>query len=258
MADGEEIIRDSLLAPIAIMAANGVPIKTLVDVGSADGTFGLTLLDSFGPGLSLLNIDAQETYRPSLQRISALLGEPFRITALSDHEGVVKVRKPQHEYWLSTAFGGDEEIPCTTLDTVWRDEKLTSPCFIKIDVEGGEMSVLKGATETLKDCCGLLIESPIRDSNGPQFLDIYSFLAERGFVLFDMVRRSYRGTDSTLYQFYSVFIAQKYDFRAGKALRSSEQQAEILDSVNERRKALLGENVQLISSIKLKRAGLTP
>lgn len=238
------------------MADNGVPIKTIVDVGSADGTFGLTVLDTLGPGLHLLNIDAQDTYEPSLKRIHALLGEPYKITALSDHEGTVKVGKPQHEYWLSTAFGGTHEIPCTTLDKVWREANLPAPCFIKIDVEGGELAVLKGANETLKNCAGLLIESPVRDAKGPQFFDIYNFLAARDFLLFDMVRQSHRGSDATLYQFYAVFIAKRFDFRGAKPLRSGAQQAEVLESVTQRRQALMAENTQLISSIKIKRAGL--
>jgi len=251
-----EFSRDTLLAPISILAHNGVPMRTFVDVGAADGSFGLTVLDSVAPGLHLLNIDAQETYSPSLKRISALLGEPYRITALSDHEGDVKVGRPQHEYWLSTAYGGDHTLACTTLDRVWTEAKLPGPCFIKIDVEGGELSVLKGADATLKDCCGLLIESPVRDVNGPQFLDIYTFLADRGFLLFDLVRMSHRGSDATLYQFYSVFIAKRFDFRAQKPLRSASQQAEVLTAVKERRQTLMAENVQLISSIKIKRAAL--
>lgn len=257
MSDTGAVGRDTLLAPIAIMAAHGVPIKTIVDVGSADGTFGLTVLDTLGPGLNLLNIDAQDTYEPSLKRIHALLGEPYRITALSDHVGTVSVGKPQHEYWLSTAYGGAHTLPCTTLDAVWREAHLPGPCFIKLDVEGGELSVLKGADAALKDCSGLLIESPVRDAGGPQFLDIYNYLAARDFLLFDMVRQSHRGSDATLYQFYSVFIANRFDFRGGKPLRSTAQQAEVLEGVAARRTALLAENTQLISSIKLKRAALS-
>lgn len=252
----QPLARDTLLAPIAIMANNSVPMKTFIDVGAADGTFGLTVLDGIAPGLHLLNIDAQETYAPSLQKIYALLGEPYRITALSDHVGMVNVGNPQHEYWLSTAFGGDRQIPCTTLDQVWRETHLPGPCFIKIDVEGGELAVLKGADETLKDCCGLLIESPVRDANGPQFRDLYNFLSARDFLLFDIVRLSHRGSDATLYQFYSVFIAKRFDFRAAKPLRSSAQQAEVLTAVTERRQALLAENTALIAGLKLKRAGL--
>lgn len=253
----ETIPRDTLLAPIAIMLNNGVPVQTFIDVGSADGTFGLTVLDALNPALHLLNIDAQETYTSSLLRIQAMLGEPFVITALSAHNGRVKVSRPQHEYWMTTAFGGEDDVACRTLDSVWAEAKLPGPCFIKIDVEGGELSVLNGAAATLQDCCGLLIESPARDASGPQFLDIYKLLADRDFLLFDLVRMSHRGSDATLYQFYSVFIAKRFDFRAGKPLRSSVQQDEVLRSVIERRESLKAENAAIISSIKLKRAGVS-
>jgi hypothetical protein len=53
-----------------------------------------------------------------------------------------------------------------------------------------------------------------------------------------------------------VFIAQRFDFRAKKDLRSATQQAEVLAAVTDHRKALLAENVQMISSIKMKRAVL--
>ena len=92
-----EVSRDTLLAPLIIMANNGVPLRTFVDIGSADGTFGLTVLDAVGLGLNLLIIDAQETYEPSLKKIHALLGEPYYITALAGHEGMINVGQPQHE-----------------------------------------------------------------------------------------------------------------------------------------------------------------
>jgi FkbM family methyltransferase len=42
------------------------------------------------------------------------------------------------------------EIPAITLDTFVKERPIDQISFIKIDVEGGEMSVLKGATDTLK------------------------------------------------------------------------------------------------------------
>jgi hypothetical protein len=114
--------------------------------------------------------------------------------------------------------------------------------------------VLKGADETLKECCGLLIESPVRSRKGPQFLEIYNFLAARDFCLFDILRLSHRGPDATLYQFYSVFIANRFDFRDRNPLRSSAQQAEVVEAVTERRTALLARNTEMIASIKLRRA----
>jgi len=254
--------RDTLITPMIIMVQNGVPITTMVDVGAADGTFGLTVLDAIHPGIHLVNLDAQDVYEPSLRRIAGVLGGNFAITAVGDHDGAISVRKPAHEYWLSTAthMGAGGSGPgmitllCRRLDSILGDFGVKGPIFIKLDVEGAEMDVLRGAEETLKDTCGLLIESPVRSTDGPQFIDIYSYLAARGFSLFDIVRLSHRGSDATLYQFYSVFIADRFDFRGRNPLRSATQQAEVTQAVTERRAALLEETTQLIASIKLKRA----
>ncbi len=260
--DNPTFARDTLVTPMILMIENGVPITTLIDIGAADGTFGLTVLDGINAGLQVLNIDAQATYESSLQRIDALLGAPYRITAIGDRDGEIRVRKPQHEYWLSTAThmgagqSGDDTIalPCRRLDSIVAETRVKGPLFIKLDVEGAELDVLRGAEETLKDTCGLLIECPVRNAGGPQFLDIYAHLGARGFSLFDMVRMSHRGSDATLYQFYAVFIAARYDFRGKNPLRSAAQQAEVTEAVTERRKTLMAENTALIASIKLKRA----
>ena len=254
--------RDTLVTPMIMMINGGVPITTLIDIGAADGTFGLTVLDAVNAGMHLLNIDAQETYTGSLQRIQSMLGEPYRITAVGDHDGEIRVRKPQHEYWLSTAahMGAGKDgadtiaLPCRRLDSICAEVGVKGPVFIKLDVEGAELDVLKGSDATLKETCGLLIECPVRQAGGPQFFDIYRHPAERDFSLFDMVRMSHRGSDATLYQFYAVFIANRFDFRGKSPLRSVSQQAEVTAAVVERRQNLMAENTSLMASIKLKRS----
>jgi FkbM family methyltransferase len=258
--DNAKFPRDTLITPLIMMVNNGVPVKTFIDIGAADGTFGLTVLDAVNPSLHLLNIDAQETYAASLGRIETMLGEPYRITAVGAQDGMIRVNRPQHEYWLSTAShmgtDGGMELQCRRLDTICADVEMKGPAFIKLDVEGAEMDVLRGAEATLRDTAGLLIESQVRALPGPQFLEIYQFLAAWDFSLFDIVRLSHRGSDATLYQFYSVFIANRFDFRAGKPLRSKDQQADVLSAVTERRAQLRDENTQLIADIKFKRSML--
>ena len=243
-----------------MMVENGVPMRTFIDVGAADGTFGLTVLDAISPGLKVVNLEAQATYEPSLRTIAAVLGHPYRIGAISDRDGEIAVRRPAHEYWLSTATHmgagatGPESmvLPCRRLDSVRDELAIEGPIFIKMDVEGAELDVLRGAEATLADTCGLLIECPVRNAGGPQFIDIYGFLAARGFSLFDMVRMSHRGSDATLYQFYAVFVAERFDFRGRNPLRSAAQQVEVTEAVVARRSELQEENTRLIASIKLK------
>ncbi len=50
--------RDTLITPLIMMVNDGVPVSTFIDVGAADGTFGLTVLDAVNPALHLLSIDA--------------------------------------------------------------------------------------------------------------------------------------------------------------------------------------------------------
>ena len=58
--------RDTLITPLIIMINNGVPVSTFIDVGAADGTFGLTVLDAvnllgerMGRAISFLSITLQ-------------------------------------------------------------------------------------------------------------------------------------------------------------------------------------------------------
>jgi FkbM family methyltransferase len=51
--------------------------------------------------------------------------------------------------WKTAATIKKETRPCTTLDTFIRTEKIPVPDFIKIDTEGAELKVLRGAEKTL-------------------------------------------------------------------------------------------------------------
>ncbi|MEM7600055.1 MAG: FkbM family methyltransferase [Verrucomicrobiota bacterium] len=82
--------------------------------------------------------------------------------------------------WLETV--GSESVATTTLDHV-SDGKPVD--FLKLDVEGAELEVLRGAGETLKNVLALQVEVSFteRHVGAPLFAEVDSFLIDHGFRL---------------------------------------------------------------------------
>jgi FkbM family methyltransferase len=87
------------------------------------------------------------------------------------------------------------EIDTVDLDSFSRENNLTPIEFIKLDVEGGELSVLKGSEKLLRrSVIGLSIEVAFcrYRENLPFFSDIDLYLRSLGFELFDLSLRRHR------------------------------------------------------------------
>jgi FkbM family methyltransferase len=70
--------------------------------------------------------------------------------------------------------------------------------FLKLNVQGGELEILRGAG-TLLDCVlGILVEVSFVESyhNRPMFADIDQFLRAQGFTFFDLLAHHYVGRSS--------------------------------------------------------------
>ena len=58
-----------------------------------------------------------------------------------------------------------KKVPAITLDYIKNKKKLPNPDLIKIDTQGSEIDVLKGAKNTIKRCKLIYLECPIAKSN---------------------------------------------------------------------------------------------
>lgn len=98
-----------------------------------------------------------------------------------------------------TTTGSDLEersIPVTTLDEIVAKRGLSGPFGIKIDTEGFELEVIRGAQRTLRDSQFVIAEVSVskRFESGYVFADMISEMAKHGFHLCDVltVPRSHR------------------------------------------------------------------
>lgn len=64
----------------------------------------------------------------------------------------------------------------------------TSPDFIKIDVEGAEFEILKGAKKCLDSCLGIFIEISFKDryTNAPKYFETMKMIENAGFEMYDI------------------------------------------------------------------------
>jgi FkbM family methyltransferase len=101
---------------------------------------------------------------------------------------------------------GSTEVECRTIDDLLSGSGKAVD-FIKLDLEGGELAVLEGATKSIEGCMGFHVEvcfQSIRESQ-PLFGDIKNFLMLRGIEFVDFValirweRDSFRGLGQAIF-----------------------------------------------------------
>lgn len=94
--------------------------------------------------------------------------------ALSDHEGNESIRLAGSGTSLQTEFletdFGTRNVPLQTLDAVVHKNTMPYPDFIKIDVEGYEYKVLKGAEEVLEKSKPVLFVEIAKTMNTRHFI----------------------------------------------------------------------------------------
>ncbi len=93
------------------------------------------------------------------------------------------------------------KVAKSTLDNALSKIRPPEPYLLKIDVDGHEMNVLRGADAALEKTAMIVIESPLMHLH-----ERSGFIMERGFSLFDIVGLSYY--KNTLWQVDLVFIHQ--------------------------------------------------
>ena len=94
-------------------------------------------------------------------------------------------------YWLEQTESDVQSIrvPITTLDELVRAHGLPRPNLLKIDAQGSEFSILHGAEGILDSIDVLLLETWLwraYEGKTPLLLEIASWLAGRGFFLWDL------------------------------------------------------------------------
>jgi FkbM family methyltransferase len=172
----------------------GLDPAVVVDIGAYSGEWTQRILPIF-PTSKVVMIEAQPSHRKDLEwtqslarsRITyeiALLGEnsaeqvEFFVAGTGSSMYHENTSFPRHSVFM----------PMTTLDAVMAVHAPTGEVFLKLDVQGGELDVLKGASDTLERTSTILLEASVVEYNSgaPRIADAISFMRDQGFLLFDI------------------------------------------------------------------------
>jgi FkbM family methyltransferase len=95
-----------------------------------------------------------------------------------------------------------------TLDSVLAQERMPNPGFIKVDVQGYELEVLKGAPQALAHAQAVLLEVSLIDlyKGNPLLHDVVPFMHQRNFQAYDICTLMRRPLDQALIQIDMIFI----------------------------------------------------
>jgi FkbM family methyltransferase len=237
----------SFTGTLAGLFQKGVRYSTVVDVGCADGHFYLHhyRLGLF-PGAMALNIDPNPIYENSLKSIRDVMGGHYAIAAASDSEGELELTMSTHPYWSSLRprddpywerinhmDQGTAKVPAVTLDGLATRMALSGPYLLKLDVQGAEVQVLRGARALLDQTHVVICEADMDD-----FQDINQSLVDAGFALFDLTQPNWLA-DRSLGWFYPVYLHRSLSHLKSRAFWDAAQNPAVVKAQAARREQML-------------------
>jgi FkbM family methyltransferase len=205
------------------LRSNNYTPEHIFDVGAYSGEFA-KLCRSVWPLAKLTCFEVLPHRVAELRSWSVRDGNAVVVESLLGAEG--KSAVPFHE--METASSVLEEhspqveavrsYPMQTIDEVVKLNEMVRPNFLKLDVQGYELEVLKGAARTLQHVSAVLVEVNLIDihKDSPLLDELVAFMRDKGLVTYDICGLTRRPLDQALWQADFVFVPRESALRGDK------------------------------------------
>jgi len=152
---------------------------------------------------------------PAIQVFPGLLGaKTLKSVAFHQAETASSILEEQIPQNFPVTFH-----PMQTLDKIVEENfHGNPPDLLKIDVQGYELEVLKGAEKSLSQIQVLLLEVNLLDihQNVPLLAEVVAWLNDRNWVAYDICGLIYRPLDRALWQADFIFLPRNSSLRSNK------------------------------------------
>ena len=177
----------------------GNPPAVIYDIGANTGTWSC-LAKSLFPGARLEAFEPLTMHAAAFHQMTAAWPKDVHLHAcalgategsatmqvmdFSDASSLLPVTDEGRREFKITPVK-EEQVPVMPLDVLVRREKLPPPDLLKLDVQGYELEVLRGAPDCLRQARAVLLEVSFRSfyQAQPLFPEIHAFLHAHGFAL---------------------------------------------------------------------------
>ncbi|MDA9521547.1 hypothetical protein XI06_14610 [Bradyrhizobium sp. CCBAU 11434] len=191
-------------------AKRGLQPATIIDVGAFEGNWSL-LASSIWPSSRFAMIEPNRSKREMLTRVADRIGATVFSELLGAQDDAVVSFNVMETG--SSVYGERSPLPRSTetrrlrrLDTMLTD--FQGPGFLKIDTQGYELEVLRGATKLLDKIDAILLEVALIEINqgAPLLHDVLPFMHNIGFVTYDVMEIHRRPLDRAMNQIDILFL----------------------------------------------------
>jgi len=193
---------------------NGFRPRKVIDVGAYRGEWAC-ICKSIFPETAIMMIEPQASENRFLKQVCKKYADCYYVNALV---GAEKKKVPFRIDGTCSQVLREEtdndiipalEVPLVTLDNLIKGTIFERIQLLKLDVQGYELEVLKGAKSMLGFAEVIIMEVSIIMSlikGAPSFCDVISFMYEQDFILHDVCSFMRRPSDYSLWQIDAIFV----------------------------------------------------
>jgi FkbM family methyltransferase len=193
-------------------ARRGLSPNTVIDVGAFEGNWS-KLARSIWPDAKIVMFEPLTSKQDRL----ASVAEDIHATVFCELLGAQDADDISFNVMESGSSVLSERSPlCRTtelrrlrrLDTLLDGEEINPPALVKIDAQGYELEVLKGADQLLQTVDAILLEIAVIEVNegAPLLHDVIPFMQSAGFVTYDILEIHRRPLDQAMNQVDILFL----------------------------------------------------
>jgi FkbM family methyltransferase len=203
-----------LEAALGRLQRAGFRPRAAIDVGAFAGDW-TVMCRRYFPAARVLMIEPQPDRAAALQALAARLPDIRFVAALVGPAPAPAVPFFQNETVSSVLPEADStpatapvRLPMTTLDGVVAETGFGAAEFLKLDVQGYELEVLRGGARALSAAEVVLLEVNVIAINrgAPLLHETVAYMAAHGFRVYDICTAIRRPLDAALWQTDMLFV----------------------------------------------------